>query len=146
MKNTFCLVLILLVGLFFSTTAFGQGSGSTITVENSQQEVEQVGLSRAESPTFNTTPSSTFENRPEENTSFEVTRTVKGTLVKMEKGLLLLKTTKGELLNLKITPQTKIRSKKDNGDLSNGKLVRVSYIPETLLKKELEAVRVKILN
>ncbi len=145
MKNTFRIVLTLIVSLFFSISAFSQGSGSTYSTESGVQEVEGTRPPRIESPTFNSTPSSAFGERSEENKSFEVTKTVKGNLVKMEKGLFLLKTTKGELLNLKITPKTKIKSKKDNKDLS-GKLVRVTYLPETLLKKELEAVRVKVLN
>lgn len=140
MKNTFCFVLTL-TGLFFSISVLSQGSGSTQT-ENSGQELQQLPTN-----TFEQNSPLTFgENIPGENKSFEITRTVKGNLVKVEKGLFSLKTTKGELLNLKITPKTKIKSKKDSKDLSNGKLVKVTYLPETLLKKELEAVRIKILN
>lgn len=145
MKNTFCFVLSLIVGLFFSISAFSQGSGSTYSTEGAGQEVERAEPSRIASPTFNSTPSSDYGERPIENNSFEVTKTVKGNLVKTEKGDFLLKTAKGELLNLKITPKTKIKSKKDNKDLS-GKFVKITYLPETLLRKELEAVRVKVLN
>ena len=145
MKNTFSFVLTLIIGLFFSTSAFSQGSGSTYSTESGLQEAEQTGPPEVDSPTLNSTPSSAFGKKPEGNKSFEVTKTVKGNLVKVEKGFFLLKTTKGELLNLKITTKTKIKGKKDNNDLS-GKLVRITYLPETLLKKELEAVRVKVLN
>ena len=145
MKNTFCFVLTLIVGLFFSISAFSQGSGSTYSTEGGAPEVERTGPARTESRTFDSAPSSTFGERPEENISFEVTKTVKRNLVKTEKGNFLLKTAKGELLNLKITPKTKIKSKKGNKDLS-GKFVKITYLPETLLKNELEAVRVKVLN
>jgi len=146
MKNTFCFILTLIASFFFSNSAFSQGSGSTGAEEIVVREVEQASLPRLESPEFNSTPSSAFGESPEEIKSFEVTKTVKGNLVKVEEGLFLLKTTKGELLNLKITPKTKIRNKKDGIGLSNGKLVKVTYLPETLLKNELEAVRIKILN
>ncbi len=146
MKNTFCFILTLIVGLFFSISAFSQGSGSTGTEETVVREVEQASLPRLESPAFNWTPSTAVGESPEEIKSFEVTKTVKGNLVKVEEGLFLLKTTKGELLNLKITPKTKIRNKKDEIGLSNGKLVKVTYLPESLLKNKLEAVRVKVLN
>jgi len=145
MKNTFYFVLTLIVCLFFSISGFSQGSGST-QYGGAVQELGRTEPTRIESTTFDSTPSSDFGERPEGNKSFEVTKTVKGNLVKVENGLFLLKTTKGELLNLKITPKTKIRSKKDENDLSIGSLVKVTYVPETLLNKELEALRVKVLN
>ena len=139
MKN-FRFVLPLVVGILLSISVYSQGSGSAHGSGGQDYRFVQPRSSELNpSPSFG-------ENRASVNRSFEVTRTVKGNLVEVEKGLFALKTAKGEVLNLKITPETKIRSKKDKSGLSDGKLVKVTYIPGELTQEELAAVRVKVLD
>ena len=129
MKHTLRSVLFIAIGSLISMAAYSQGSGST----------QSAGTSQSRS--FG----SASPDR-ERSASFEVIRTVKGTLVKSEKGQLFLKTKKGKIFNLRFTAETLITSKKKDKVLENGQLLKVAYKPKKSKKDEPEAVRVKILE
>jgi hypothetical protein len=134
MKNISRFILLLTIGSVLSISAYSQGSGST---QSSGYQSSGTIQSNRYNPDFGKV----------QPTSFEVTKTIKASLVKVVKGRIFLKTKKGKLLDLKLTYDTQITNKK-KGDIGlvDAKYIRVSYIPESSQKKEAEAVKIKVLN